>query len=47
MLILTDDQDVVLNEMLDSPLGPMAKTKALLQDTVRARGRADRVLTAC
>jgi len=32
VLILTDDQDVVLNAQLDAPLGPMAQTKALLQD---------------
>eukprot|EP00937_MAST-01D_sp_MAST-1D-sp2_P003112 g3112.t1 len=32
VLILTDDQDIVLNEQLGQPLGPMAQTKALLQD---------------
>tara|TARA_B110000208_G_scaffold48113_1_gene63662 strand:- start:1454 stop:2638 length:1185 start_codon:yes stop_codon:yes gene_type:complete len=32
VMILTDDQDIVLNEMLDAPLGPMGQTKALLQD---------------
>ena len=32
VLIITDDQDIVLNAQLDAPLGPMAKTKALLQD---------------
>ena len=32
VLILTDDQDIVLNEALGAPLGPMSQTKALLQD---------------
>lgn len=30
-LILTDDQDIELNERLDSPLGPMRHTKTLMQ----------------
>jgi hypothetical protein len=29
--ILTDDQDIELNERLDSPLGPMRHTKTLMQ----------------
>jgi len=32
LLVLTDDQDIELNTLLGSPLGPMSKTKALLQD---------------
>ena len=32
LLVLTDDQDIELNTLLGSPLGPMTKTKALLQD---------------
>ena len=31
VFILTDDQDIELNERLDSPLGPMRHTKNLLQ----------------
>ena len=31
VLILTDDQDIELNERLDSPLGPMRHSKVLLQ----------------
>ena len=30
-MILTDDQDIELNERLDSPLGPMRHTKTLMQ----------------
>lgn len=32
VLILTDDQDIELNQMLGSPLGPMEKTKQRMQE---------------